>query len=317
MLTVCLLSLISLINVFGGEYETVFDGVWDFEHEDRSFRVHVCSVEEEDIYLSLGEVWFDDDSRERPNIYTVGVAHFDKISESDKKIVMASTDSYVLAERTDRNKNGYFESIFVLRYEKEEDNMYIHFKLRKKDRPTNIIMNKEENASDEFIESDEFSQYACWIPPERKLKIHNNYPQVWKEFGAIVGNGGPRSDQQISFIISRKKEKSGCWGYVDNNGNIKNEQGGYFTSIDLKYDDKLMLTKWYDVGLKYKTNNKCKSGTGMFMIFGKIEYEYIAMYSYQCNDGKSGYQKTFKIWKEVSDGTAYQCPLLTPPKTDL
>lgn len=307
MVTMKLISLVPflifIINVFSEEFKTVFDGIWRFEHEDRSFRLYVCSIDEENIYIGLTEIWVEDNMERE---YTIGVSYFDRISESDQKVVMASSKSYVLAPKTDKNKNGYFDSIFVLRYEKDEDKAYIHFKLQKKSRPTNIVM----------IKYDYFEEYIhrkCWIPftSSESEKIHSEYPQVWKEY----------SDEfeldHIPMILTRKKAKSGCFGNIDDNNIVSQQRGGYLSSIELKYDDKLMLTKWFNVGAGYK-NHPCQSGTALFMIVdGNNDNDYFAILSAQCNDGKRGHEYVLKLDKTLYEISEYQCPILTAPKTDL
>eukprot|EP01084_Bolivina_argentea_P122615 217258_1 len=265
--------ILLLITSSSDTFSTIFDGVWDIIHEDRTFHAYICSESENNIYLALSEIKQDPKGGNHLMRYTIGVSHFDKISESDKKVVIVSSDSYILGKRDDRNKNGYFESIFVIRYEKEEDETYIHFKLNKKDRPTNIKMIKDED-------NDDYNKWACWIPPpKREISKINSYPQVWKA-------SGYKYEQSDTLMMVRSKLKSGCWAWVDTENNIKKtEEGGYFSSFDFKYDDdNLVLFKWFDVSDKYMKGNDCKNGSGMFMIIGKWDFKYMGLLSMQCND---------------------------------
>ena len=304
-----LFLLVVILTVFGVEaedFKTVFDGIWRFEYENRSFRLYACSIDEENIYIGLSELWFEGNMERE---YTIGVSYFDRVSESDQKVVVASSKSYVLAEKTAKNKNGYFDSIFVLRYEKEEDKAYIHFKLKKKSRPTNIEMTK-------FNYFEENMNRKCWIPLKStsSKKINNEYPQVWKEhFGGYAIETG-----YSPLIITRKNAKSGCFGHIDNDDIVGPERGGYLSSIQLKYNDTLMLTKWFNVGSGYpEVQHQCQSGTAFFMIIDQTENDYFAILSAQCKDAQSGYETLLKLDKELYDKPQYQCPILTPPKTDL
>eukprot|EP01083_Nonionella_stella_P184110 667236_1 len=286
-----ILFLCGLIVNAVGEFTTVFDGAWDFTHENRVFRAYICSVNSKSIYLSITEMWTNEE--DIIHEYTIGVCHFDQLSESDSKFVLASSDAYVLASRTDRNKNGYFSSIVVLRYEKSEDTTYIHFKLTKETRPGSIKLIKGEDP-------DHFKRDQCWIAPSDGVQ-NTAYPQVWT---------APKQDEQL--VIIRKKAKSGCWGLFDSDGTLQKGNGGYLSTIQLQYNEQLMLTKWFDVGDDYKAP-ACKTGSGMFMII----QESVALLSWQCNDGKSGYQYRMQLSTDVKDDPNYQCPLLTSSKTDL
>ena len=307
------------------QMSTVFDGVWKFEHADRHFLAHICVMDEDAIYMSVAE------QMEDASQYTIGVSYFDKITDSERKSILAGRHSFVLSQRGEKNKNGYFESIFIVRYEKEKDEMYLHFKLFKKERPTNILMTKD-------VDNEDFDKFTCWVPPyDFDIKaIDGRFPQIWKSKGMhrkfrsvdytcakiclIFADdiSAVQSEDNNYLVLSRKKTKEGCFGWADRDGRIQSESGGYLTAIEYGYDGKLMMFKWFDVGSKHKKGAPCKSGSGMFMVIGQVVDSYVASFSWQCDDGTTGQQLMLELAESDEQlESKYKCPMLVAAKTDL
>ena len=297
--TLAVLLLFIIPTIFG-QLISVFNGVWSFTFDDRSFKAYICAEDEDAVYFSIVEVLPDDSE------YTISVAFFDKITESDTKAILAGSDCYILSKRDDsntgKNKNGYFKTVLVVRYEKPDDEMFIHFKLNRRDRPGNSVMKK--------LEGDEgWNKWSCWVPPfdYEYEQIPNEYPQVWR-------SGMIENERDNHLIITKKREKEMCWGWTDAEGEVLTKNGGYFTAIEQGYDGKLI---WFDVGTQYGTHDDCRSGSGFMMVIGQKREKWMAQYSWLCNDGKTGRQVEVELHQSFAVEPKYKCPMVVAGKTDL